>query len=46
MTFLKKRVVDIENTIDNHFELIKSVIRQDKIDKIQREFKKKKEEED
>lgn len=41
---LRQRVRDIEQTIDHHFELIKKVIRQDKIDKMQRAKKRDEEE--
>lgn len=44
--FLKKRVMDIEKVIDDHFEMIKSVIRQNIVDRIEREFKRKREEEE
>lgn len=42
--FLKKRIRDIEQTIDSHFDMIKKSIRQDKKEKIERKMKKDQEE--
>ena len=39
INFLKQRIRDIEAAIDTHFEMIKKVIRQDKINKLERQMK-------
>ena len=38
-TFLKTRIQDIEETIDTHFNMIQKAIKQDKVDKLERQMK-------